>query len=364
MRHLIGILSLVVALTIASPSRAARLGDISEFQGERENKLFGIGLVIGLAGTGDSSSSGLTKQMLQSMVDKAGVVVDTRDIKSKNAAVVTITAELPANSNDGVDFDVTVSAMNDASSLRGGELVATALVAANDEVYALAQGPVIVGGVSASSRGSSVQLNHTAAGVVPNGGRVVQDASVDLRGFQAFQITMHRNEVVTATNAARAINSILLGDFAYAQNGRAVIVQVPEPFLGRVPELYAEVKQVPVEIYRDAKVVVDERTGTVIVGADVRVARVAIAKSGLMINVDTQVAASQPGAFSGGNTAVIEQSDIEIREEYRPMEVVEGISLSELVSALNELGVSPQDLVAIFRDLKEAGALDAELEVL
>lgn len=365
MRHHLYIASLVATLAIAPTSRAARLGDISEFQAERENKLFGVGLVIGLAGTGDSSSSGLTQQMLQSMVDKAEVVVDTRAIKSKNVAVVALTAELPANAEDGVEFDVTVSSMMDASSLRGGELVATSLVAANDRVYALAQGTVIVGGVSASSRGSSVQVGHVAAGVVPNGGRVVQAASVDLNKFQFFTITMHRNEVVTATNAVRAINHYLYGDFAHAINGRTVVVQVPDPDLGRVPELYAALKPIPIDVYREAKVVVDQRTGTVIVGEEVRVAKVAIAKGGLMVRVDTQVGASQPNAFSPrGRTERLEQSDIEVREDYRPMGLVEGISLSELVSALNEMGVSPEDMVAIFKDMKAAGALDAELEIL
>lgn len=365
MRHHLWIASLVATLAIAPASRAARLGDISEFQGERENKLFGIGLVTGLAGTGDSSSSGLTQQMAQSMVDKAEVVVDTRAIKAKNIAVVTVTAELPENAAAGVSFDVTVSALLDASSLRGGTLLATSLVAANDQVYALAQGSVLVGGVSASSRGSSVQVGHVAAGSIPGGARVSQDAVVDIRGFTAFQINMHRNEVVTATNAARAINSYLWGDFAYAINGRTIVVEVPEPDLGNVPTLYAELKQIPIDVYREAIVVVDQRTGTVIVGEEVRVAKVAIAKGGLMVRVDTQVGASQPSAFSPrGRTERLEESDIEVREDYRPMGLVEGVSLSELVSALNEMGVTPEDMVSIFKDMKTAGALDAELEIL
>ncbi len=365
MRHHLCIASLAVTLAIAPASRAARLGDISDFQAERENTLFGVGLVIGLAGTGDSSSSGLTQQMLQSMVDKAEIVVDSRAIKSKNVAVVAVTAELPANAEDGLEFDVTVSSMMDASSLRGGQLVATSLVAANDQTYAIAQGTVIVGGVSAASRGSSVQIGHVAAGAVPNGGTVVRDASVNLNKFQAFTINMHRNEVVTATNAARGINRYLYGDFAHAINGRTIVVQVPEPDLGRVPELYADLKQIPIQVYREAKVVVDQRTGTVIVGEEVRVAKVAIAKGGLMVRVDTQVAASQPAAFSNvGRTERLEESDIEVREDYRPMGVVEGVSLSELVTALNEMGVSPEDMVAIFKDMKAAGALDAELEIL
>ena len=357
-RRLVGL----VLLAIALPAQAARLGDIADLQGERKNELFGIGLVIGLDGTGDSSSSGLTQQLIQSAVDKNDIRVDTRAIKPKNVAVVAVTADLPENADDGVEFPITVSSLMDAKSLRGGQLLPTSLTAANDEVYALASGAVTVGGVSASSRGSSVQMGHTTAGVVPDGGRVVRTAAVDLNRFVAFQVIMHRNEVVTATNAANTINGELLGDFAHAVNGRKIVVTIPEQFLGRVPELYARLKPLPIDIYRDAKVVVDERTGTVIVGADVKIATVAIAHGGLMVSVDTDVDVSQAAPF-GDETVRFEESVIDVQQEYREMQVLEGVDISELVSALNALGVSPQDLVIIFRALDEADALDAELEI-
>ncbi len=354
----------LLAWSAATPSRAARLADIGDVQGVRENLLIGYGLVVGLDGTGDSSSSGMTIQSVMTLLSGLGLTVDERDIKSKNVAAVVVTATLDAFARPGQTLAVVASSIGDAKSLAGGTLLMTPLRAGNGQIYAVAQGPMTVGGYGGSGSGSSQTKNHLNVGRIPEGAIVEQAVLVDLLGRDHLDLSLHDADFRTAVRVSRSINAALLGDFAAAVDGRTISIRVPEQYLGRVPELLALLDELEVEVSRPARVILNERTGTVVMGQDVTIDTVAIAHGGLTIQVDTSVGVSQPAPFGAGETRVVTEADVEAREEVRPMRVVGGVSIAEVVAALNALGVSPRDLIAILQAIQAAGALDAEVEVI
>ena len=352
-------------LLCAAPARAARIVDIGDVQGVRDNPLIGYGLVVGLNGSGDSTSSGMTIQSVMTMLSGLGLTVDERDIKSKNVAAVVVTATLEPFVRPGQRLPVLVSSVGDAKSLEGGTLLMTPLRAGNGQVYAVAQGPLTIGGYTVASGGSSKSKNHPNVGRIPDGGIVERGVDVDLLDRDSLDLALREADFRTAVRVSQVINASLLGDFAAALDARTVEIQVPDQYLGRVPELLALLESLEVEVSRRAKVVLNERTGTGVMGHDVRIATVAIAHGGLSIQVESQVGISQPDTpFTAGQTVVAEQTAIEVTEEDQELRVVQGASISEVVSALNALGVTPRDLVSILQAIQAAGALDAELEVI
>ena len=359
------LLCLAVLWTVAVPARAARIADIGDFQGVRENQLIGYGLVVGLAGTGDSTSSGMTIQSVMTLLSGLGLTVSEQDIKSKNVAAVVVTSTLEPFARPGQNIAVLASSVGDAKSLEGGTLLMTPLRAGNGQVYAVAQGPLTIGGYSVAGGGGSKTRNHANVGRIPDGGIVERGVEVDILHRESLELSLHDSDFRTAVRASQVINGSLMGDFAAAADARTVEVLVPEQYQGRVPELLALLDSLDVEVFRRARVVLNERTGTVVMGNDVRIATVAIAHGGISIQVQPRVDVFQPDTpFGGGSTVVTESADITVDEEMRQLQTVQGASIAEVVAALNKLGVTPRDLVSILQAIQAAGALDAEVEVI
>ena len=348
---------------IGRPAAASRIKDVSRWMGVEDNQVVGVGVVVGLSGTGDGGEA--ARNLLRNAVMLLGVDLDARTLKAKNAAVVMVTATLPPFVRGGDHIDVTVSSMGDARSLVGGTLLATPLKDSEGRaVWAQAQGPLALGGYAAVAAGASSQKNHTTTGRIPAGGKVLVDLAPSLVNRSSLLLSLRTPDFETAVGTAKAINRQLFGDFARALDPGSVEILVPPQYEGRVPELVARIEVLEVEVDSPAKVVVNERTGTVVMGEGVRVRRVAVAHGGLTIEVSTEAEVSQPNAFSGGETKVTEGSSLSVSEERRPMAVIDSVSIGELVSALNQMGVTPRDLVSILQAIRAAGALDANLEVL
>ncbi len=291
--------------------------------------------------------------------------IDEKSLKAKNAALVSVTATLPPFSRPGNRVDVTVSSLGDARSLSGGTLLATPLRDVEGRIiWAIAQGSLAIGGFSASGGGGSSGKNHTTTARVPSGGKVIREIASNLLDRDVIRLSLRDADFKTAVSVGRVINAQLLGDFAHALDAGTIELRVPPQYLGRVPELVARIESAEIEPDQAARVVVNERTGTVVMGSKVRIATVAVAHGGLTLEVDTKLGVSQPGAFSGGTTVVTPETNIDVREEEGKLEVLGGASIGEVVGALNQMGVSPRDLISILQAVRAAGALDAELEVL
>ncbi len=356
---------LLLAAAVLAPSLAdaSRIKDIARWEGVEDNVVVGVGVVVGLQGTGDGGQA--VRDFLRGAAGALESDIDAAKLRSKNAALVTVTATLPAFSRKGNRIDVTASSMGDAKSLAGGTLLPTMLRdSAGRHAWAVAEGSLAIGGFSAAAGGAAASKNHTTVGRIPSGAKVLADLAPDLLNRDVLHLSLREADFRTSVGAARAVNAELLGDFAYAVDSGTIEVHVPPQYRGRVPELVARLEILDVATDTVARVVVNERTGTVVMGADVRIATVAVAHGGLTIEVDTRLGVSQPGPFSGGETVVVPETEIDVTEEQRRLEVVQGVSIGEVVGALNTLGVSPRDLISILQNIKAAGALDAELEVL
>lgn len=360
------VLLLVFTFCVES-ANAARLKDITHIQGVRNNQLIGYGLVVGLAKSGDDQKVLFTIQSLTSMLARMGVKVDPSEIRAKNTAAVVVTATLPPFSNPGGTIDVQVSSIGNAKSLYGGTLLMTPLKAADGDVYAIAQGPVTLGGYSFSgSSGSEVQKNHPTVGRIPAGATIERAVKFDINNKSQIVLSMFQQDFTTAIRITDALNMYLGGPYSKAQNSGSIAVEVPNEYENRVVELVARIERLQVETDRPAKVVLNERTGTVVMGANVRISTIAVASGNLKIQISNQFNVSQPGAFSQGRTTVTPESAVSaVEEETIQLAVVEpGVSIGEVVMALNAIGISPRDLINILQSIKAAGALEADLEIL
>ena len=361
-------LLVVLGMLVPRAAQAARVEELCEVNGARPNQLIGYGLVVGLSNTGDTGQSRFTVQSTAAMLRRLGATVDQRSIQTKNAAAVMITATLPPFSSPGVRVDVTVSSLGNARSLFGGTLLQTPLFGADKRVYAVAQGPVLVGGYSASGiTGSSVQKNHTTAGRVPEGAIVERQVPSAMVPGAPLLLALREPSFVNARRIATAIDAALGPGSAVPLDGGRVEVRTPKQYQTDPVGLVAAVSLVEVEPDSSARVVIDERTGTVVVGSAVRIAEVAIAQGGLTIEIQESQAVSQPAPFTvGGNasTQVVPKSEISVEQGAAALTHVKAsASLKELVDALNAIGARPRDLIAIFQALRSAGALSARIEV-
>ena len=354
---------LMLAFT-PSPARAARVKELTDVVGIRENVLFGYGLVVGLAGTGDSDRVAFTAQSMAGMLGRLGIRVDPRQVQAKNVAAVMVTARLLPFARPGARLDVAVSSLGNAKSLQGGMLLVTPLTGGDGQVYAVAQGPVQVAGFDASAGGAGAIKNTPTSGRVLNGATVERSVSHAL-GAGPVTLALRRPDLTTAARIAAALNQKLGDGTARALDPAAVEVAVPEERKGDVVGLLAEVEAVEVQADGRARVVVSERTGVVVAGEGVRLRPVAVAHGGLSVRVQRDPLISQPGAFGKGETVSTTSDRLEANEAtgsavaLKPTATVE-----ELARALNLLGASPRDLVAVLEAIKAAGALDGELEVL
>ena len=361
---------LVVAtgIFLIPDAHAVRIKDITDIKGVRENHLVGYGLVVGLEGTGDSDDSLFTIQSLASLLEKMGVTVQPADIEDvENVAAVMVTTNFPAFASLGSRIDVLVSSIGDAENLQGGTLLFTPLKGADGKVYAVAQGPVSTGGFAVSGNsGDQVQKNFPTVGRVVGGALVEKEIHSDFNEKDSLTLALHKPDFTTASRVAQAINRAFYSQLAQTDNAGSIRVSVPENYLGNTVQFVTMIESLGVTPDVVSKVVVNERTGTVVMGENVRIATVGIAHGNLSIQIDESQDVSQPLPFSrGGRTVVTPESDIVVQEGKNPIFLVEsGVSIGELVKALNALGVSPRDLIAIFQALKAAGALQAELEII
>jgi len=356
---------LVLAGAPAAP-RAARVKDFVSVKGVRHNQVIGYGLVVGLAGTGDKPQTEFTVQSLASMLSKMGIGVDAENVKVKNVAAVMVTAKLPAFARTGARIDVVVSSLGDASSLEGGTLVMTPLLGTDGNVYAVAQGPISTNGFAVSGgAGSSVSKNHPTVARIPGGATVEREVPYWLDGKREFELALGQPDFTTALRTARVINRHFERELASARDAGTVTVRVPPDFGEDVVRFMAQVESLEVQPDVRARVVMNERTGTVVMGHDVRVDTVAVSHGNLSVTISATNAVSQPLPFSDGETTPVTNEDISAVEEPAGLVLIDGpVTIGELVRGLNAMGVTPRDLIAILQAIKTAGALSADLELM
>ena len=357
---------LLAASLAAGPAFAnSRIKDIVEFEGVRDNMLVGYGIVVGLNGTGDSlRNAPFTKQSLEAMLERLGVNTRDANLNTKNVAAVMVTAKLPAFAAAGSQIDATVSAMGDSKSLQGGTLLVTPLMGADGQAYAVAQGTVQTGSVSASgASGSSVSKGVPTAGRIASGAIVEREIGFQLASMGQMRMTLRNPDFTTARRIADAVNTRFPGA-AIAEN--PTIVAVRPPAGQDMTDFMSQVENLNVQPDNSAKVVIDEVAGVIVMGENVRVSTVAIAQGNLTITVTESPAVSQPAPFSQGQTAVVPQSGVTVEEETGKqfLTLRNGASLASLVSGLNALGVTPRDMISILQTIKAAGALQADIEVM
>jgi flagellar P-ring protein precursor FlgI len=367
--------SLLIAAFLASaalwwpaPAQAARIKEVASVQGVRMNQLTGYGLVVGLDGTGDQTTQApFATQSLLAMLQQMGVTVPPgTNMQLKNLATVMVTAQLPAFAQPGQTIDVNVSSLANAKSLRGGTLIATPLKGADGQVYAMAQGNLVIGGAGASAAGSKVQINHLSAGRIPDGATVERSVATPIADGDSIQLDLHSSDYATAREVVRAINGRMGNGIADAVDGRVVRVRMPPSADARVAFM-AEIENLDVKLATpSAKVVINARTGSIVMNQAVTLAACAVAHGSLSVVISTTPTTSQPEPFARvGRTVVTEKADITITQQPGALvNMAPGAKLADVVKALNSLGATPQDLLAILQAMKSAGALTAELEVI
>ncbi len=362
-------LCLVLGLSWATPAHAVRVKEVASVQGVRSNQLTGFGLVVGLDGTGDQTTQmPYTSQGLSNYLQQMGITLPASaasQLQLKNVAAVLVTAQLPAFAQPGQTIDVSVSSMGNAKSLKGGTLITTPLKGADGEIYALAQGNLVVAGAGAAAGGSKVQVNHLSAGRIPGGAQVERAVPTPLQVGDSISLNLNASDFQTARRVAQAINAQLGEGLARALDGRTVQVKAPTDADARV-SFIADLEELSLESATPAaKVVINARTGSVVLNQAVTLGPCAIAHGNLSISISSTPSVSQPNAFSGGQTAVTEKANIQIKQEPGMLvQLPPSPQLTDVVRALNSLGATPQDLLAILQAIKAAGALNAELEVI
>jgi len=357
-----------LSLLPTSADAASRLKDIVEFEGVRDNMLVGYGLVVGLNNTGDTLKTGhFTKQSLQSMLNRMGVKPTDDGLDSKNVAAVMVTAALPAFARQGGRIDVTVSALGDSSSLLGGTLLVTPLLGADGEVYAVAQGQLAVGGFQAAGNAETVTKGVPTSGRIANGAIVEREVNFTIGNLNNVKLTLRNPDFTTARRIAQAVNAFLGTNAARPSDPTTVRIQVPNGYDGNVVGLLTDIEQLRVKPDQTAKVIIDEQSGVIVMGENVRISSVAIAQGSLTIRVTEAKQVSQPGPFAEvGTTATADRTNVEVDEgEERRLTVLKpGVTLQELVNGLNALGIGPRDMITILQAVKASGALQADIEVM
>jgi len=357
--------ALTLIVTLATAARADRLKELVTVDGFRTNQLTGFGLVVGLDGTGDYTRSPITRRALTKMLKRLGLAVSDAQIQARNVAAVIVTAELPPFARPGSTIDVTVSSMDSADSLQGGTLVATPLKGADARTYAIAQGPMSVGGFTATgASGSSKRKNHVTAGRIPGGATIEVGAPTRLPDKQIV-LALRSPDFTTATRIAAAIDASLGEGTARVRDPGAVLVTVSDKWRKREVQLVATLEAIEAIPDAPARVIIDERTGTVVVGDHVVLGKAAIAHGGITIEISEGLSASQPGILSSGDTVLTPDTKVEVTEATGDLHVLApATTVGDIASALNALGAKPRDLVSIFQALAAAGALRAEVQVL
>jgi flagellar P-ring protein precursor FlgI len=361
-----GLLSVMIGATAAHS--ASRIKDITEFEGVRDNMLVGYGLVVGLNGTGDSLKDGhFTKQSLKAMLNRLGVKPTDAGLDSKNVAAVMVTAKLPPFSRKGSRIDVTVSSLGDSSSLLGGTLLVTPVLGADGEVYAVAQGQLAVGGFAAKGNAETVTKGVPTSARIANGGIVEREVKFELANLKSVKMTLRNPDFTTARRIAQAVNAFLGTSAAAAIDTTTVQIRVPRDYQGNVVNLLTDIEQLRIEPDQLARVIIDEQSGIIVMGENVRISTVAIAQGNLTIRISEAQQVSQPGPFAEvGTTKTTERTDVGVDQgaDNRLAVVNEGITLQEMVNGLNALGIGPRDMITILQAIKASGAMQASIEVM
>ncbi|MBL8228772.1 MAG: flagellar basal body P-ring protein FlgI [Bryobacterales bacterium] len=356
-----------VFLGFIHPAPAAtRLKELVTIEGVRENQLVGYGLVVGLNGTGDRRQTVFSTQSLTNLLNRMGVAVSPNAIRVNNIAAVMVTGNLPAFAQPGARIDVTAAAIGDASNLQGGLLVLTSLRGVDGQVYATAQGPVVTGGFGVGRAGTSSTLNHPTVGRVPNGA-IIERGGPQVQFGEHVHLQLRSADFTTSVRIAEAINRKYSAEFpiALSENSGIVKVQVPREFAARTSEFIASIERLTVEADRASKVVVNERTGTIVMGKEVQISPIAVMHGALTVEIETRFDVSQPQPFSRGTTEIVPRVGVGVKEEKAKNIVLkQGATVEELVKALSAIGSTARDVVAILQNLKAAGALEAELEII
>ncbi len=364
---LLGAATAVAATTLLAPVHAAsRIKDIADFEGIRENQLIGYGLVVGLNGTGDSlNNSPFTQQSLQAMLERLGVNTRNIDLNTNTVAAVMVTANLPPFSTQGTRIDVNVSALGDSESLQGGTLLVTPLVGADGEVYAIAQGSIAIGGFSAQADAASVVRGVPTAGRIANGGLVERELEFKLASLTTLRLALRNPDLTTARRIALSVNELIGMPTAEPLDPATVRIDLPQQYDGNIVDLLTDIEQLIVEPDLAARIVIDENSGIIVMGQDVKVSMVAVAQGNLTVTIAESPQVSQPLPFANGQTAVVPRSDVTVDEEGSKLAIVpQTVTLKQLVDGLNALGIGPRDMISILQAIKAAGALQADIEVL
>lgn len=357
----------ILFLIATAASATSRIKDIAEIEGIRQNQLVGYGLVVGLNGTGDSlNNSPFTRQSLVAMLERLGVNTRGANLSTKNVAAVMVTGNLHAFATQGTRMDVTVSALGDASSLQGGTLLVTPLLGANSEVYAVAQGSVAIAGFSAEGAAASVTRGVPTVGRIASGAIIEREIDFALHDMRSLRLALRNPDLTTSRRIARTINEFVGVHLANSPDPATVEIALPPEFSGDMVSLLADIEQLRVEPDQAAKVVIDEQSGIIVMGRDVRVSTVAVAQGNLTVLITETPEVSQPEFLSEGQTVVVPRTDVVVDDERNNRLAIlsAGISLQELVDGLNALGIGPRDMIAILQSIKAAGALQAAIEVM
>lgn len=360
----------MLALVLSLPREAvalSRVKDLASIEGVRQNQLVGYGIVVGLNGTGDTLNNiPFTKQSLQAMLERLGVNTRGATMRTQNLAAVMVTASLPPFATQGNRIDITVSSLGDAKSLQGGTLLVTPLLGADGEVYALAQGSVAIAGFSAEGDAAKITRGVPTNGRVPNGAMIEREMAFKMNDMRTLRLSLRNPDFTTSKRIAAAINDFMGGDTAEPTDPATVTLQIPAKYSGNMIRLVTEVEQLKVEPDQTARVIVDERSGIIVMGRDVRVSTVAIAQGNLTVTITEQPQVSQPNALSNGTTTVVPRTGVKVDtgDGNKLAVVKEGVTLRELVDGLNALGIGPRDLISILQAIKAAGALQADIDVM
>ena len=362
--------ALSAALSLAPLAQVAaapaRIKDIVYVEGVRENQLVGYGLVVGLNGTGDSlNNSPFTKQSLQSMLERLGVNTQGENVRTANVAAVMVTASLPPFAAQGSRMDVSIASLGNAKSLQGGTLLVTPLLGADGEVYAIAQGPVAINGFRAEGDSASIVSGVPTTGRISSGALIEREIDFELGSQHSLRLTLRNSDLTTARRIAMAINDFIGAPTAVPEDPATVRLTLPVNFNGNIVDLLTDIEQLIIQTDQSAKIVIDENSGIIVMGKDVRVSSVAVAQSNLTVSIAENPEVVQPLPFSQGVTAVEPNTDLSVTQTDTALQVIkESVTLQELVDGLNALGISPRDLIAILQAIKATGALQAEIEVL
>jgi flagellar P-ring protein precursor FlgI len=350
----------------APPPNQVKIGNISSVEGIRDNYIMGYGLVVGLNGTGDGQQDLFPVQTLVDILQKMGIQAPAQSVITRNMASVFVTATLPPFAHPGTRVDVNVASTGDARSLQGGELLMTPLYGPDGQVYAVAQGPLMLGGYTAGANGNIVTVNHPTAGRIPQGGLVERETSLNLGQLKSLALLLHDADFLTAENVANAINGHFGTPIAQAVDSRRIQVQLPAGGASAIPRLLARLEAIPVAIHQRAKVVLDERTGTVVMGGNVNLGACSIFHGNLAIQITTQYQVSQPAPFSNtGTTQVVPQTTVQAQESNaRQIQLHQGATVQDMVNGLQGIGSTARDIIAIVEAMKDDGCLQASVEVM